>query len=191
MRSGCDQPGIRHTTGRFPPSEGGINEDRRPLVPGQCTLALNSSAAVVSGGLGFNSPIAVFVFLFLFGFCAFLFLFWSWVLGSNPVQCASWCFVFAVFLIVFLAASLSSRGAPEQQTGQTRCGCLWWSWVQLPDRCCCVLVLVWFLRVSLFVLVLGLGFKSCPVRFVVFCVCGIFNFFWRLRGRPGVHPRST
>ena len=55
----------------------------------------------------------------------------------------------------------------------------WWSWVQLSDRCFCVLVLVWFLRVlvlvwflrnSLFVLVLGLGFKSRPVRFVVFCV---------------------
>ena len=40
-----------------------------------------------------------------------------------------------VFLIVFLAASLSSWGAPEQQTGQMRCGRLLWSWVQLLDRC--------------------------------------------------------
>ena len=57
-------------------------------------------------------------------------------------------------------------------------GRLWWSWVQLPDRCFCVLVLVWFLRVSLFVLVLGLGFKSRPVRFVVFCVGGVFDSFF-------------
>ena len=59
-----------------------------------------------------------------------------------------------------------------------RCGRLWWSWVQFPGRCFCVLVLVWFLRVSLFVLVLGLGFKSRPVRFVVFCVCGVFDSFF-------------
>ena len=65
MRSGCDQPQIRHTTGRFPPFEGDIINE-----------FLGSSAAVVSGGLGFNSRIAVFVFLFLFGFCVFLFLFW-------------------------------------------------------------------------------------------------------------------
>ena len=62
----------------------------------------------------------------------------------DPAQCASWCFVLVVFLIVFLAAWLLFWGAPEQQTGQTRCGRLWWSWVQLPDRCFGVLVLVWF-----------------------------------------------
>ena len=41
-------------------------------------------------------------------------------------------------------------------------------------------------------MVLGLGFKSRPVRFVVFLVGGVFNGFlslW-LRCRPGVHPNS-
>ena len=113
------------------------------------------------------------MFLFLFGFCVFLFLFWSWVLGSNPVQCASWCFVFVVFLIVFfMAASLSSWGAPEQQTGQTRCGRLWWSWVQLPDRCFRVLVLVWFC-VFLFLFwswVLGSNPAQCASWCFVFVV---------------------
>ena len=166
MRSGCDQPEIRHTTGRFSPFEGDIINE-----------FLGSSAAVVSGGLGFNSRIAVFVFLFLFGFCVFLFLFWSWVLGSNPAQCASWCFVFAVFLISFLAASLSSWGAPEpeQQTGQTRCGRLWWSWVQLPDRCFGVLVLFWFC-VFLFLLWSWVQIPSSALRGVFSLLRGCLCF---------------
>ena len=154
MRSGCDQPEIRHTTGRFSPFEGDIINE-----------FLGSSAAVVSGGLGFNSRIAVFVFLFLFGFCVFLFLFWSWVLGSNPVQCASWCFVFVVFLIVFFGGFAVVLGCTRTANrpnalrsslvvlGSTP-GSLFWC------SCSCLV-----LRVSLFVLVLG----SNPVQCASWC----------------------
>ena len=75
---------------------------------------------------------------------------------SRPVR-FSWCLFCdcGVFDRFFGGFAVVTWVAPEQQTGQTRCGRLWWSWVQLADRGFCVLVLVWFLRVSLFILVLG------------------------------------
>ena len=177
MRSGCDQPEIRHTTRQFSPSEGDINE------------FLGSSAAVVSGGLGFNSRIAVFVFLFLFGFCVFLFLFWSWVLGSNPVQCASWCFVFVVVFDSFLGdlrcrPGFHPNSKPAKRAAVVSGGLGFNSWIA-------VLVFLFLFGFACFSFCVGLGFKSRPVRFVVFCVCDVSNIvFWRFRCRPGVHPRS-
>ena len=77
--------------------------------------------------------------------------------------------LYGVFNGFFLAASVSSRGAPEQQIGQKRCGRLWWSWVQLRDSFFCFLFVVW--RVSLFVAILG----SNPIQ----RACGVLSL---LRG---------
>ena len=77
--------------------------------------------------------------------------------GSNPAQCASWCFVLVVFLIVFLAAWLLFWGAPEQQTGQTRCGRLWWSWANSRIA---VLVFLFLFGFACFSFCFGLGFKT-------------------------------
>ena len=76
---------------------------------------LGSSAAVVSGGLGFNPRIAVFVFLFLFGLCILRVSLFVLVLGSNPVQCASWCFVFVMFLIFVFGGFVAVPGCTRDQ----------------------------------------------------------------------------
>ena len=94
-------------------------------------------------------------------------------MGSNPAQCASWCFVFAVFLIFsggFAVVLGCTRTANLPNAPRS-------SLVLLGSTPGTLFFCCWFLRVSLFVSVLGLGFKSRPVRFVVFCVCGVFAFF--------------
>ena len=76
------------------------------IVPNSKTA---KGTAVVSGGVGLNSWNAIFcscLLLFFLCVCVSLFVV---LLGSNPVQCASWCFVFVVFLFVLCGVQEALR----------------------------------------------------------------------------------
>ena len=89
-------------------------------------------AAVVSGDFGFNYRVVVLCSCFVWCLLVSLFVV---ILGSNPVQCASWRFFVCGVCIMLHASCLMPRDAPEQQNGQGRRGRFWWFWVQLPGCC--------------------------------------------------------